>query len=326
MTPLLCLIFLLTALASCAVTDDLAFLLRMNDGTGGGVATWSCANSHAPFSDYREAHSCVSFKGQVWLAAGRAKWISGQTNDLWFTSDGTTWSCANPSASFKPRSDFLMLATETLMWIIGGHAIDDDFLNDVHFSGDGTNWQSATTNASFGSRRKLTGAFYRGALWVIGGQGSDFSSLTDVWHSTDGVEWHCATTNAFSGPFYAHQCVVFRDRIWVIGCTGPASGNYLWSSADGTNWESSGVAPFATHDDYPMVVYRNRMRILGGSVPSMTTGTNDIWSTRDGTNWTLETPAASFAPRILHSAVTHGQAIYLIGGRFFNDVWIYTGE
>ena len=65
--------------------------------------------------------------------------MSGRYNDVWSTSNGTTWTNSVGGTVFAPRATPTLIVHSGELWVIGGHALS--FQGDVWRSPDGQNWR-----------------------------------------------------------------------------------------------------------------------------------------------------------------------------------------
>ena len=122
---------------------------------------------------------------------------SSQLNDVWKSSDGTSWTQVNASAAatdkFPGRSEHSAAAVSEAggdtIYVIGGSR-GGNSRSDVWKSVDqGATWTQATANAAFSDRADHASAVRDGELYVIGGSGGS-TLFNDVWKSADGgVTW-----------------------------------------------------------------------------------------------------------------------------------------
>jgi hypothetical protein len=129
--------------------------------------------------------------------------------------------------------------------------------------------------------------------------------------------------------------VVFQDRIFIIGGGGGAGGvGYpdVTQSQDGVSWAvNAGAAPFGSRIGHRLVVFNNKLFLIGGNLRTATSLTcmNDVWSSPDGTNWTqLQQGSTTWAPRRDFGCVAGNNGIYILGGNqseisvnLLSDVW-----
>ncbi len=73
-----------------------------------------------------------------------------------------------------------------------------------------------------------------------------------------------------------------------------------------------------------LVVFDNKLWIIGGKSPGSLFGKNDVWHSDNGKDWTLVTGNAGFSGRDSHATVVFDNKIWVIGGLGSikkNDVW-----
>jgi hypothetical protein len=104
--------------------------------------TWQQATSEAGFVK-REYHSSVSHQGKMWVIGGQ--FDDGMAvgipfyDDVWYSSDGLTWTEATGEAGWDARSKHSSVVFNGKIWVIGGY-YEDMFLtiyryfNDVWYS------------------------------------------------------------------------------------------------------------------------------------------------------------------------------------------------
>jgi hypothetical protein len=66
---------------------------------------WTTATRHAQWSP-RFGHTSVVHDGKMWVLGGAylVNAIEHYLNDVWYSSDGTSWTQATASAAWSPRS------------------------------------------------------------------------------------------------------------------------------------------------------------------------------------------------------------------------------
>ena len=125
--------------------------------------------------------------------------VSGNDlDDIWKSSDGTSWTQVNASAAasdkFPGRSEHSAAAVSEAggdtIYVIGGSR-GDNSRSDVWKSVDqGATWDQVAANAEFSNRADHASVVRDGELYVIGGAGSFTELFNDVWKSADGgVTW-----------------------------------------------------------------------------------------------------------------------------------------
>ncbi len=276
----------------------------------------------------RRGHTSLVYDNKMWVLGG----ITGSfslKNDVWYSTDGATWTQATASAGWSPRWHHTSLVYDNKMWVLGGEGSLGRY-NDVWYSTDGATWTEAKPNDASGwsGRCGHTSLVYDNKMWVLGGiSSSDF--LNDVWYSTDGINWTEVTTNPPVWPARCdHTSLVYDNKMWVLG--GNASYNArndVWYSTDGATWtqakpnDGNGWSRRWCHTS---LVYDNKMWVLGGGGSSYW---NDIWYSTDGATWTQATANASWSKRREFTSLVYDNKMWVLGG--FNgagisDVWSST--
>ena len=164
----------------------------------------------------------------MWIIGGKNGSGNG-LNDVWSSTDGTTWTEVTSTAAFSPRRDHTSVVLNNKIWVIGGYD-GSSFLNDVWSSPDGITW-TRNTVAPFSERVFHTSVVEGGLIWVIGGT-DNVNYFNDVWSSPDGTTWTQAPTTTVFPARELHTSVVYSNMIWVIG--GADSGvplNDVWFSS-----------------------------------------------------------------------------------------------
>ena len=263
----------------------------------------------------------------MWVIGGYS-YDYGCFNDVWYSTDGITWTQATGSAQFPARFGHTSVVFDNKMWVIGGYGgvYPGDCFNDVWYSTDGITWTQATGSAQFPARHGHTSVVYNNKMWVIGGGFSNNWPYykNDVWYSADGVTWTQATASAQFPIRSGHTSVVFNNKMWVIG------GDYLfgvtwkdiWYSTDGVIWTRAiDYAGFPEREGHTSVVYNGKMWVIGGH-NSSDLSLNDVWYSFDGIIWTQATASADFPFRYHHTSVVYNNKMWVIGGICnYNDVW-----
>ncbi len=205
----------------------------------------------------------VSYNDQLWILGG-----SGypRLNDVWYSSDGITWTEATPAAPWSGRMRHVGLVFDNKIWIMGGY---DDYwqtLNDVWYSEDGANWTEATDDAPWAGRDRFAGVVFDGKMWISGGWSQQYGMIMgDMWCSTDGTNW--TYKGGGCGHRGLHTMAVFDNRmLMVAGWYEGYLTNRVWYSENGTTWTESLPRPPWAPCAYPgAFVMNDRLYILGGN-------------------------------------------------------------
>ncbi|CAA0098918.1 Uncharacterised protein [BD1-7 clade bacterium] len=93
------------------------------------------------------------------------------------------------------------------------------------------------------------------------------------------------------------------------------------------NSESTPDMRFSGRHDHQMIVFNNKLWVIGG-IDNNQALLNDVWSSTDGINWVERTSPEVFSPRDNHQVVVFNSRLWVIGGRTDmseqNDVWFST--
>ncbi len=124
-----------------------------------------------------------------------------------------------------------------------------------------------------------------------------------------------------------YDVVNFNGWTWVVGgLSGSTYMNDVWRTWDGVDYAKvTGSAAFAGRDNFGLVVYNNKLWVIGGQTATGTV-VNDVWSSPDGITWTRATSSAAFSARQLLSAVVFNGQMWVMGGKnsggtMLNDVY-----
>jgi len=242
----------------------------------------------------RNGHAAAILSDRIWVVGGWGDSSATVQDDVWYSSDGHTWTVATTAATGTARQLHACVAFDNKLWIIGGNDGASD-LNDVWYSADGVTWTQATASAAWAPRHGHSAIVFGGEIWVMGGNLSETMTANDVWHSADGIAWTQATASASWAARWEHSAVVHDGKMWVMGgATGTDySGrlNDVWSSSDGINWtQATASATWSARSQANSVVINGKMWLLGGAG---TAGDgDDVWYSSDGITWTRTNSSA----------------------------------
>jgi N-acetylneuraminic acid mutarotase len=187
-------------------------------------------------------HATVVFGGKLWVIGGD---VASSTptdlfaNDVWYTTDGTTWVNATPNATFYGREGHSVAVLNNTMWLTGGDGINGASA-DVWSSTDGVTWtQRAPVGTGFTARTRHGSAALNGRLYVLGGSDGAAYGVpvyNDVWSTADGTNWRLESAVA---PFAARSLFamfVHNNELWLSGGVAAGTFNDVWRSSDAVNW------------------------------------------------------------------------------------------
>ncbi|MEP0368201.1 MAG: DUF6242 domain-containing protein [Cyclobacteriaceae bacterium] len=179
----------------------------------------------------REDVTALNYDSKMWVIGGNGAGFFGALgaplNDVWSTTDGTTYTQVTESAAFPARTAPASIVFDGKMWIFGGLDGGSVLLNDVWSSTDGATWTEESSAAAFPARKAAEVFAFNGKLFLIGGEGADGVQYADMWVSEDGVTWaEVAETDAFAIPntFTGRSdfgVIVDGLNIYLIGGKGP---------------------------------------------------------------------------------------------------------
>lgn len=286
----------------------------------------------------RDSQGEFVYNNAMWILGG---WDTPQTPnflDVWKSSDGKNWVRAIETAPWVQGDLPVSLAFKNKMWIMGGRKVPgSECSNKVWSSTDGLQWELVTPNAGWSPRLGAGFVVFKGKMWVMGGtsdfyHNNDSTLMNDVWSSSDGKQWQLETANAgWSKRAYA-QAVVFDAKIWIMGggkrAPDPAVATHdVWCSEDGVHWtEVTSAAQWAPRLWFSLVVYRNRMWVLGGW-SDQNHNFGDVWYSKDGEHWTEFKSDSCWSSRHEHSAFVFRDKIWVAGGaaepkyKLNSEVW-----
>jgi N-acetylneuraminic acid mutarotase len=205
-------------------------------------ANWDQVTAKAGWSPRIAAGTAV-FNGKMWILGGTEDYYFGdQTslkNDVWYSTDGKTWTLATEHAPWSPRAYHQVVVLGDKMYVLGGGNYVPEYraLNDVWSSSDGIHWKQVTGEAPWHPRIWFSAVAYRGRMWVLGGWSNNPSqNWGDVWYSNDGADWRQLKSRVIWKARHEHSAYVLRDRIWVAGGHAQPLSNEVWSLELPLNW------------------------------------------------------------------------------------------
>jgi hypothetical protein len=295
------------------------------------VFGWKKVTSQAAFSA-RSEHQVVVFKNKMYLINGYKNNIFEILADIWSSTDGKDWKEVRQESGQKLPACYLhqVVVFKNKMYLTGGSRNDARYVENIWSSSDAASWSGKSSALIFMNHQVVV---FKKKLFWIAGDNKKATNKGTVYSSTDGRNiFQVMIEEVGFTARESHQVVVFKDKMYLIAGSNesqsPASTfNDIWSSSDGTNWiQETDQAPFSARRGHQVVVFKNKMYLIGGSDGSSKV-LNDVWSSTDGKNWTQETDQAPFSARSGHQLVVFKNKMYLIGGhdgtKVLNDVWSY---
>jgi Kelch motif len=307
-----------------------------NTGYGDG-ATWVAPKSTGDGWSFRYGLSSIVWNNKIWVMGGYDN-SSSYKNDVWYSSNGTTWTEATTGAAWSARFGATLLVYNNELWLVGGFdGTNPD--NDVWYTTDGANWTEATASAFSGGARQMSNGFvYGGAMYVMGGLGASSIYKADVYSSTNGSTWTQVTSSAWGGvgrmmfgagvigtTFYVWGGVGSAGNLTNVWCS--TNSGSTWSDSSTANTCGSGLqgttsAAFPGRFGQSSVIYNNEMWVMAGDGSS--SELNDVWYSSNGSTWTEATGSALFTARQEGTEVVYDNQMWYMGGwdgtYFYNDV------
>lgn len=99
---------------------------------------WTQATAAAAFSS-RSGHTSVVFDNKIWVIGGTNDFYGcggDRFNDVWYSSDGITWTQATSAAQFSGRDVHTSVVFDNKIWVIAGFTNGGNGLNDVWYTED----------------------------------------------------------------------------------------------------------------------------------------------------------------------------------------------
>jgi hypothetical protein len=315
---------------------------------------WQNVTVQAAFAG-RDGAGLLVYGNKLWLLGGwnpsTVVFPNYTSNEVWNSSDGKNWTQVKPNTFGTPAFDSSTdwegrhmagwVVFNNQLWIVGGDSNQCHYQPNAWNSSDGLHWTQVTSQLPWGARVLFYTLVFNNKIWVMGGQTlvldtcsgypQEETFFDDVWSSSDGSNWVEVTPAAAWDPRgVICGAVVFQGRMWVIG--GGTYGtpqflyNDVWSSADGVKWTRVlANAPWQGRIYHDIIVYDNRMWVIGGHAANNGNNLSDVWSSPDGVHWT-QVPNTPWLARHAESTAVFNGAIFLTGGTTDlngsqDDVW-----
>jgi len=196
------------------------------------------------------------------------------------------------------------------LWSVGGYQNGASYPNQtnaVWSSANGYNWELVTSGL-FDARVGHSLTVFDGKMWLIGGVNNSSTQLSDVWFTIDGLHWKLATDTL---PFWVtgHSATVFNNKLVVF------TKNDIWYSTDGVNWKLMAEDIFASRSYAELIVFNDKLYLIGGETTSPDTFYNEIWQSGNGKDWSqVPTTSPIFNGISRFSTANYKHKIWVIGG------------
>ena len=130
-------------------------------------------------------HTSVVFDDKLWVIGGwdNETGTPRNLNDVWYSSNGASWTQATAHAGFGPRWEHSSVVYDDKIWVIGGIDSAGNALNDVWYSADGANWTASTLDAEFDPICMHTTVVLDNKMWILGGQDNHNHAFDNVWYA-----------------------------------------------------------------------------------------------------------------------------------------------
>ena len=205
---------------------------------------WS-ANEPAVATDRwskRERVSTVVFNSKLWVIGGNDYPAFGNTNspgtahnDVWNSTDGTTWTSVNADAAFLARTNPSVFVYNNKIWIAGGRDNGGNYLNDIWNSADGNTWTQVTPTTPFPARFAAQVLVHGDKIFLVGGEDAT-GVKKDMWLSENGglvwKEVNGANVMALPASFKARKDFSMFEKdgaIYIIGGLGTKDANSAYT-------------------------------------------------------------------------------------------------
>lgn len=250
--------------------------------------------------------SCV-FNGKMWVIGGYGS--STYYNDVWYSSDGESWTRATASAGWSARMGMGVVVYNSKMWVFGGSSAAGRH-RDVWYSSDGATWTQATSSASWAARWLMGACVYDGKMWIAGGNGTTTTVYNDVWYSTDGATWTRTTDNAAWSDRMEMKLMSFDGKMWMFGgqiASSPYTNyNEIYYTTNGTNWYDASPTGQYCYSGADIVEHEGELI----SIYSLR-----VHRSTDGVNWDRLTSAWNGAvSHYFGGAASLNDTIFIFGG------------
>lgn len=220
----------------------------------------------------RIKHTLTVYDNKMWVIGGSTydSGIFRGLRDVWYSTDGITWSLVTDMAPFISAQSHAALEFNGRLFLIRYGLNETELGVTVWATTDGINWTKETSNA-LPNREDFNAVVFNDEIYVLSGvlhrDGVD-EYYNEVYKSSNGITWTPVTTTGvpYSERAYG-QAIVYDNKIWVIGGKDYTTsvGKGLWYSENGSEWQeytdlpsNDGLSNFAA------TVANDRIWIFGG--------------------------------------------------------------
>ena len=189
-------------------------------------------------------------------------------------------------------------------------------------SSDGATWSRSALPSSGMNSAFMKYVVHDGAIFALGKHsGEGFSITVDpvIQRTRDYQTWEQLGRSSTMPKRFFFGAASFKGWIWIVGGrAGFFQDAGLWRSRDAMTWEKVRSTPFGARDRPQVIVFKDRLWIIGGG------GRGAVWSSTDGTDWREETRSLSNPESFGYSAVVFDDRLWLVGanrsGGFSNEM------
>ena len=158
--------------------------------------TWT-PEPQAPW-ETRYGFGTAVYQDKIWVVGGEifssgGVKADGESNDVWFSSNGTEWTQATASAAFPARFAHQCVVFDGALWLMGGLDGSTTETNDVWRTYNGTDWTQYTGTVPWAARSYFAAVNHNNRIWVVGGYGAEGTPLQDVWYFGFPIKRHTLT-------------------------------------------------------------------------------------------------------------------------------------
>ena len=133
----------------------------------------------------KKSHSVVIHNNMMWIIGFIDS--ANPTIDVWYSPNGTSWTCATTTAPLDMRANFTCVTYNNKIYLLGGsqYVVSQYvYYNEVWTTTDGANWTKEINHACWARRYDHTSIIFDNKIWLMGGVAQDNSIHTrnDVWY------------------------------------------------------------------------------------------------------------------------------------------------
>lgn len=158
-------------------------------------ATWSTARANGGSGGFTQCqrHVMISFDDKLWVIGGRINGggAAAETDEVWFSADGASWSLATSAPGWAKRNYCGAVVFQDKLWVLGGRDETDNlWYNDVWNTSDGVTWTQITASAAWGAREAPAVFVKNGFIYLgFGKKSTGDETGQDLWKTNDGITW-----------------------------------------------------------------------------------------------------------------------------------------